>query len=207
MQKKIASIRITGIVGKDGHISESSLRAVLRLIVEHRIQYKLESRAIEQKLRAAEVHKLDRAKYCKQVLSDCKKWKKRVAESRTVALRLLGVDPKLYHEELAAKFGDERTLERNMYLLVVRDRAATGDGLKFKENAKEIMTEYNRQLYQVVTYLAAHSDFQRQIKEVLDKDTVHLRQMITLDSMYSSFGLDDLSIDLVRVHAGELKDK
>eukprot|EP00826_Nyctotherus_ovalis_P012992 TRINITY_DN1346_c0_g2_i1.p1 TRINITY_DN1346_c0_g2~~TRINITY_DN1346_c0_g2_i1.p1 ORF type:complete len:186 (+),score=64.23 TRINITY_DN1346_c0_g2_i1:281-838(+) len=171
---------------------------IMRLIVEHKIEYKSEERRIEQGIRQKLINENKVEEYTAQVMSDCRKWKKRKNESRMIILSLLKIDPKLYEASLR-NIGDEEELEQRVYKDCVREMAQTEEGKRLQESKKAMKEQYLKEFNLATGRFAVSEHFKARLHlEKFDRKTsLHMLQMIALDNLYEAYALDSLKLDMI----------
>ena len=184
------SERCTNVLTKD------DVEDIMRLIVEHKVKYKSEERNTEQRIRLKLIN--DTSAYIDQVMSDCKKWKKRNKESREIILNLLNIDPKTYEASLR-NIEDEEELEQQVYRDYIRERMQTEKGKSLQENKKEMKEQYLKELNLATGRFAVGEEFKLKLsKENFDRKTsLYMLQMIALDNMYKVYSLDNLKLSMI----------
>jgi hypothetical protein len=176
------------IVVENDKISPEGLATILHLIILHRIQYKKREKAHEQKLRSDLITKDVREDYNAQLKSDCKKWRKRMAESRLIILKELGVSMELFERELSKLSKDDRS-EKAMYNKVLKELSETPEYASTKKKAKDYLKEFNDCLENQMVIVAAHPEITKEFTKELgsESNADDLYDIMALDQMYSTY--------------------
>jgi mRNA-degrading endonuclease RelE of RelBE toxin-antitoxin system len=146
-----------------------------------------------------------REDYNAQLKSDCKKWRKRIAESRLIILKELGISMELYEKELSKLSKDERS-EKVMYNKILKELSETPEYASTKKKAKDYIKEYYDCLKNQMAVVAVHPQINQELSKELGPEYAEdLPDIMALDQMYSTYKITYTELCMAKLLAEKSK--